>query len=191
MRVLLTSRRGRAAKVAAIALAALMSTHLSAQTPAADLAQLQFDIVGVRLVVDPPVLTVPKNIATQINTSLVLPPGIGAEARDALLQLTDGAVVEAELRGPSIPATRITAVPGQPIPLPPFALPGDYVLDGSGSPETGRRFSTPPQRTGGWRRPFRSASSARSSSPASRHVRCRSTKSRARASSSTRTTSRR
>src|SRR4029434_701007 len=108
MRVLLTSRPGRVAKVATIALAALMTARVSAQTATADLAQMRVDIVGVRLVVDPPALTVPKNIATQINTSLALPPGIGAEAREALLQLTDGAVVEAELRGPSIPATRIT-----------------------------------------------------------------------------------
>jgi hypothetical protein len=111
MNVRLTRSSGRAVKVTAIALAALMTARVSAQTGATDLAQMRFDIVGIRLVVDPPVLTVPKNIATQINTSLALPPGIGAEARDALLQLTDGAVVEAELRGPSIPATRITVVP--------------------------------------------------------------------------------
>ncbi|MGE5243271.1 MAG: Ig-like domain-containing protein [Betaproteobacteria bacterium] len=100
------------------------------QAPLPPLTRLRFDIIGVRLVVDPPALTVPKNLATQINTSLVLPPGIGDEARDAILALTDGAQVEAELRGPSLPPTRIAVVPGKPIPIPPLAIPGDYFLDG-------------------------------------------------------------
>jgi hypothetical protein len=94
------------------------------------LAELRFDIVGVRLVVDPPALTVPKNIPTHVNTSLVVPAGAPADVRDALATLTAGAVVEAELRGPSIPATRISVAAGSPIPLPAFALPGDYFLDG-------------------------------------------------------------
>src|SRR5436190_17433736 len=109
---------------------ATLTIRVHAQQPPAPLTQLQFDIIGVRLVVDPPALTVPKNIATQINTTLALPPGIGAEARDAVLTLTDGAQVEAELRGPSLAPTRITVVPGQPIPIPPLAIPGDYFLDG-------------------------------------------------------------
>jgi hypothetical protein len=94
------------------------------------LAQLQFDIVGVRLVVDPPALTVPKNIATQINTSLTLPPGTGPETREAIESLTNGALIEAELRGPEISPTRIVTRPGQPIPIPPLAVAGDYFLDG-------------------------------------------------------------
>lgn len=112
------------------ALAACLGLALpaAAQTPPI-LTELQLDIVGVRLVVDPPALTVPKNIATQINTSLAVPPAAGDEVRDAVASLTAGAIVEAELRGPSFPATRITAVPGQPLPLPAFALPGDYILD--------------------------------------------------------------
>ena len=101
---------------------------LRAQQP--PLTQLQFDIVGVRLVVDPPVLTVPKNIATQINTSLALPPNSGPETRAAIDSLTDGAIIEAELRGPELAPTRIVTRPGQPIPIPPLALPGDYFLDG-------------------------------------------------------------
>ena len=101
-----------------------------AQSSQAPLARLQFDIVGVRLVVDPPALTVPKNIATQINTSLVTPSGLAADVSDALATLTEGAQVEAELRGPSISPTRIAVVPGQPLPIPPLALAGDYFLDG-------------------------------------------------------------
>lgn len=108
-----------------------LSTTISAQNGSvAPLAQLQFDIVGVRLVVDPPVLTVPKQIATQINTRLEVPAGAGANTVQAIAALASGGVVEATLRGPSIPPTRITTRPGQPIPLPPFALPGDYFLDG-------------------------------------------------------------
>lgn len=93
------------------------------------LTQLEFDIVGIRLVVDPPALTVPKNIATQINTQLVLPNGSGFDAGDALATFTAETVVEAELRGPSLLPTKIVTKPGQPVPIPPLALPGDYFLD--------------------------------------------------------------
>lgn len=109
---------------------ALVLAALPALAQQAPLTELQFDIVGVRLVVDPPALTVPKNIATQINTSLVLPDGAGAAATEAIARLSRGAVVEAQLRGPEIPPTTVRVAPGQPIPLPAFALPGDYVLDG-------------------------------------------------------------
>jgi hypothetical protein len=114
-----------------LALAVLTGTLAYAQngngTP---LKQLRFDIVGVRLVVDPPALTVPKNIPTFINATLVTPPEAGAAANDALASLSSGAVVEAELRGPSIPPTRIAVPVGSPIPIPALALPGDYFLDG-------------------------------------------------------------
>jgi len=86
----------------ALLLASFYARPVLAQTVAPPLAHLQFDIVGVRLVVDPPALTVPKNIATQINTSLVTPPDLGPEVRDAIATLTDGAQIEAELRGPSL-----------------------------------------------------------------------------------------
>ncbi len=112
-----------------VALGALLTLGAAAANAQPPLAQLQFDIVGVRLVVDPPALTVPKNIATQINTSLTLPPGAGAETRDAIESLTSGALIEAELRGPELTPTRIVTRPGQPIPVPPLAIPGDYFLD--------------------------------------------------------------
>jgi hypothetical protein len=119
-------------RFAALLLAALAgSVPLAAQNGGSQqLTQLQFDIVGVRLVVDPPSLTVPKQIATQINTRLELPAAAGTNASEAMAALADGGLVEATLRGPAIPPTRITARPGQPLPLPPFALPGDYFLDG-------------------------------------------------------------
>jgi len=75
--------------------AGLAATALLAATPAyaqqQPLTQLQFDIVGVRLVVDPPALTVPKNIPTQINTTLAIPATTGSDARDAIAALTSGA----------------------------------------------------------------------------------------------------
>ncbi len=112
-----------------MAMAAVAAVPARAQA-SQPLTQLQFDIVGVRLVVDPPQLTVPKGIATQINTSLQLPAGAGTATADAVAALTQGSLVEATLRGPAITPTRITARPGQPLPLPAFALPGDYFLDG-------------------------------------------------------------
>ena len=124
--------RRRAGGLAGLAAAIWAATTAIAyaQQPAPPLAQLQFDIVGVRLEVDPPVLTVPKNIATQINTRLVLPPHVGAEGQEALARLADGATVEARLHGPGIPEPVVLSVqPGQPIALPAFALPGDYFLD--------------------------------------------------------------
>ncbi len=116
---------------AALLLAGLAgAAEVRAQAPPLRLAELQFDIVGVRLVVDPPALTVPRNIPTQINTALELPPNLGAESREAIETLTAGALIEAELRGPDLPATRIVTRPGQPIPIPALAVPGDYFLDG-------------------------------------------------------------
>src|SRR5262245_7915870 len=124
-----SSRRTRPAILGALALL-LVPVRAVAQTAPAPLTQLQFDIVGVRLEVDPPALTVPKNIATQINTRLVLPPNTGPEGQRALATLAEGAMVVAQLHGPAIsPPVTLTAQPGQPIPLPAFALPGDYFLD--------------------------------------------------------------
>lgn len=91
--------------------------------------QLQFDIVGIRLVVDPSTLTVPKNTPTIVNVSLKGPDNTGFEVASAVSTLTAGATVEALLSGPSIPTTKISVQPGQPIPIPPFALSGDYFLD--------------------------------------------------------------
>ncbi len=125
--MMLRLSRSLALMLAAVAVVLPVRANAQSQTT---LAQLQFDIVGVRLVVDPPTLTVPKQIATQINTSLVLPAGAGVDAREALATLTQGALVEGTLRGPQIPPMRITTRPGEPLPLPAFALPGDYFLDG-------------------------------------------------------------
>ncbi|MCI0438180.1 MAG: hypothetical protein L0177_03510, partial [Chloroflexi bacterium] len=93
------------------------------------LTQLQFDIVGIQLRVDPPALTVPKNIATIVNADLTVPAGAAAGVEEAIASFKQGAQVLAELRGPSIPPVQIAVKAGQPIPIPPLALPGDYFLD--------------------------------------------------------------
>jgi hypothetical protein len=99
------------------------------QAGAQPLAQLQFDIVGIKLAVDPPALTVPKDIPTFVNAQLTLPAGIGPEAQGAIRELAQGAAVLAELRGPALTPTTISALPGQLLNLPPLHLPGDYFLD--------------------------------------------------------------
>ena len=51
------------------------------------LTQLKFNIVGVKLQVDPPRLTVPKDIPSFINASLTLPDGADAATQSALAEL--------------------------------------------------------------------------------------------------------
>jgi hypothetical protein len=88
---------------------------LQAQT----LTQVQYRLLGLGLEVSPPALTVPRGLATQVNTSV-----IGAAA------LPRSAVVRATLRGPSFPGTiSITATPGQPLPLPALSQAGTHFLE--------------------------------------------------------------
>jgi hypothetical protein len=96
---------------------------------AQSLTHLQFDIVGIRLAVEPPALTVPKDVPTLVNTHLTLPAGAGTQAQAAVERFADGAAVLAELRGPQLTPTTIAALPGEPLQLPPLHLPGDYFLD--------------------------------------------------------------
>src|SRR5262245_17042103 len=105
-----------------ILMLALLPLYALAQAPQ-PLLELQFDIVGIRLQVDPPTLTVPKDIPTQINTQLVVPTSSNADTTAALATLTAGTMVTAELRGPSIPPITLSAKPGQPLPIPALALP--------------------------------------------------------------------
>ena len=120
--------RGGLAFAASLLLVGLLSAVARAQE-APPLAQLELDIVGIRLVVDPPVLTVPKDIPTKVNAELVLPLNGATNGAAAIAKLAAGAVVEAELRGPFIDPVRLAVRPGQPLPIPPLALPGDYFLD--------------------------------------------------------------
>src|SRR5881396_988206 len=113
---------------ACLVLATQLAVSASAQ-PLPPLAQLEFDIVGIRLAVDPAALTVPKDIATQINTHLMFSTAGGVDTTNAVASLTADTIVEGELRGPGIPPVRLTVKPGQPLAIPALALPGDYFLD--------------------------------------------------------------
>src|SRR5438067_840690 len=53
----------------------LLLVLMGGEVAAQSLAQLQFDIVGIKLAVDPPALTVPKDLSTFVNAQLVLPTG--------------------------------------------------------------------------------------------------------------------
>jgi hypothetical protein len=103
----------------------LACVHVSAQP----LAELRFDIVGLRLAVEPQQLTVPKDIPTFVRAKLGVPGESDANVETAIAELADGAVVVAELRGPEIARTIISALPGEPLYLPPFRVAGDYFLD--------------------------------------------------------------
>lgn len=94
------------------------------------LTALEFDILGLQLTVDPPTLTVPRDIPTIVDTALTLPAGAGPKADAALEALRRDTRVRAQLRGPSIAPQDIEVRPGDPMPIPPFARAGDYVLDG-------------------------------------------------------------
>ena len=63
----------------AIVLALLMA---GAKAQAEPLAQLEFDIVGVRLQVDPPHIMMPKEIPTFFNSEFTLPEGAGEKRRE-------------------------------------------------------------------------------------------------------------
>ncbi len=127
-------RRGRARSMgwsaaAAVLLLVSIAVRATAQQLPAQLTDLEFDIVGVRLVPSPTALTVPKGIPTRVNADLVVPAGAGADVAQAVATLADGAFVEAELRGPGIPPIPIRVDAGQPLPIPALALAGDYFLD--------------------------------------------------------------
>lgn len=109
--------------------ASVLSTRTPALAQQPPLTETDFQLVGPRLAISPPVLTVPKDVPTFINATLAVSVSATAATDDAIAQLSQGAAVLAELRGPSIAPTVITALPGQPLHLPPFHLEGDYVLD--------------------------------------------------------------
>ena len=93
----------------------------------ASLASLDYRITGTSVQVTPAVLSVPKGIAGSVLVSVV---SGGSTNNAAVAQLTQGAYVQAVLRGPGFPTPlRIVAAPNSPLVLPPIALVGDYQLD--------------------------------------------------------------
>jgi hypothetical protein len=95
------------------------SLSLATLAKAQPLTELQYRLSGLFLEVSPSALTVPRGIATQVNTTV-----IGKET------LPSDATVYATLRGPSFPGTiEIKAAPGKPIYLPPLSQPGTHFLE--------------------------------------------------------------
>lgn len=115
------------ATFALLALLAFLSPDSScsgAQTP---LASLDYHIAGTFLQVSPSTLSVPTGIAGSILVSVVAG---GSTNNPAVAKLTQGAYVQAVLRGPAFPTPQtIVSAPNAPLVLPPINLVGDYELD--------------------------------------------------------------
>lgn len=127
-------RRARRLRVYGARLLALLACLLvlanpRAQTEVSPLTSFDFELLGLSLAVAPATLTVPRDIPTSIAADLVLPAAAGPAASAALADLRTNARVRAVLRGPGMRPRLLEARPGDPLPLPPFALAGDYVLE--------------------------------------------------------------
>lgn len=104
-------------------LALLFCASTSAQTP---LTTLNYKIVGTYLRVAPVAVAVPKGIAGSVLVELANSDGTDKTADNAI---TQGAYIEATLRGPSFPARRLIGEVNKPLLLPALNLVGDYQLD--------------------------------------------------------------
>ena len=90
------------------------------------LTSLDYRIVGNYLKVSPSALAVPKGIAGSVMVELANADGSDKQPNNVL---TEGAYVEATLRGPSFPARRLIGQVNQPLMLPAINLAGEYQLD--------------------------------------------------------------
>jgi len=116
----------RAAAALALLLA-LAAAPFAARAQPAPLAQDRIEIAGVQLSVQPAYQAVPKNTATAVS-ALFVRAGGGAGALPAL---PSDALVVGTLRGPGLSAPLpVSALPNQPIAIPPLAVSGVYTLDG-------------------------------------------------------------
>lgn len=95
----------------------------AAQTP---LTTLDYTIVGTYLRVTPAAVAVPKGIAGSVLVELANSDGSDQTPDNAI---TQGAYIEAILRGPSFPARRVIGEVNKPLMLPALNLVGDYQLD--------------------------------------------------------------
>jgi hypothetical protein len=88
-------------------------------------------IVGSNLQPAPAHQVVPKNLPTIVSMLLVQGDDADAATADALSgQLPAGTIVRAELRGPALPdGLALTALPNQPLAIPPLPLAGLYTLE--------------------------------------------------------------
>ncbi|HYG23696.1 MAG TPA: carboxypeptidase regulatory-like domain-containing protein [Verrucomicrobiae bacterium] len=103
------------------ALVSILSVHA-----AEPLTSLDYRIVGNYLRVSPAAVAVPKGVAGSVMVELVNADG---SAKTPDNSITQGAYVEATLRGPSFPARRLVGQLNQALQLPVLNLVGEYQLD--------------------------------------------------------------
>ncbi len=109
--------------VALLSLLLLLVPKVQAAQP---LTSLDYKIVGNYLRVTPAAVAVPKGIAGSVLVELVNADG---SAKTPDNSITQGAYIEATLRGPSFPARRLIGQVNQPLQLPVLNLVGEYQLD--------------------------------------------------------------
>lgn len=110
----------------AAALAVLFIVSAASVPAAQPLATLDYKIVGNYLRVTPSAVAVPKGVAGSVMVELVNADG---SAKTLDNSLTQGAYIEATLRGPSFPARRLVGQLNQALQLPVLNLVGEYQLD--------------------------------------------------------------
>lgn len=91
------------------------------------LATADFDLLGLAVTADPATLTVPKNTATSIHTSVRVPEG--SDPLNIIAALNPNYRVRGELTGPSLTAPLTLEAPiGQPLNVPPLSNAGDHLV---------------------------------------------------------------
>ena len=128
--------RTRASAVSALLLLLCAGSYTHAQTPLRKIGEMDLAIVGVSAIVDPPRLTVPKNIPTGVP--ITVRGGTNPIAPGLLTQLLGGAYyVEGELSGPGLGETLTLRQAGPTdtfstapllLPIPSLPVPGAYTL---------------------------------------------------------------
>jgi hypothetical protein len=91
------------------------------------LATADFDLLGLAVTADPATLTVPKNTATSIRTSVRVPEG--TDPLNIIAALNPNYRVRGELTGPSLTAPLALEAPiGQPLNIPALSNAGDHIV---------------------------------------------------------------
>jgi hypothetical protein len=91
------------------------------------LATADFDLLGLAVTADPATLTVPKNTATSIRTSVRVPEG--SDPLNIIAALNPNYRVRGELTGPSLTAPLTLEAPiGQPLNIPALSNAGDHLV---------------------------------------------------------------
>ena len=111
------------AEVKGKALVAPMSSSILSPV----LATADFDLLGLAVTADPATLTVPKNTATSIHTSVRVPEG--SDPLNIIAALNPNYRVRGELTGPSLTTPLTLEAPiGQPLNIPALSNAGDHLI---------------------------------------------------------------